>query len=282
MADPKLQNPLDTMAPSLAGGAPLFMAFEDAIKISVANGLAGVTATVTGRFLPLGQAHAVPFRFDLVPTTDRAATTKIFDPGEGWLLECSVVVSAGAPQIGQAFAVLSIVRGLGSAALELSTLASGDITTTARVAYPAGGVRSPLDGGGAIRSITGAVPAAGAEISEAVPANARWEVLAFAATLVTAVAVANRRPLLRVDDGANEFVASPMGVDQVASTTFTYDWFPGAPVSTVAVSLRFTAPLPTGLAIGPAFRLRTLTSGIQGADQWSAPQYLVRERISGL
>ena len=136
----------------------------------------------------------------------------------------------------------------------------------------------PRDGAGTLRSITGSTPAAGAEISETVPANTRWRLLSFRTQIVTAVAVASREPRLILDDGVNEFYRVDNGANIAASLTTVLVWAPSVPIS-AGIATDQIAPIPGDTWLGAGYRIRTLTAAIQAADQYSAPQYEVLEWI---
>lgn len=277
------------MFPSLSiqAATPLYLSGEDAVRLTVFNSAAGVTVALRGRFLPAKTSPneqdpvVGPFQHELVPTTARAASVRTETLGEGWLLDWSVVVSAGAPLIGQCYASVEIVRGTKGNQLSLSWLGNGYVTANKRLGGPDSGFMDFLDGGGALRSITGAVPGAGAEISETVPTGARWELLAGAFTLTTSATVANRTPRLSLDDGALVyFQASSQGV-QAASVGVTYTFGQGLPLQAIGADSRSILTLPNNIRMAAAHRWRTLTGLIQVGDQYSAIQYLVREWIEG-
>lgn len=275
--------------PSLAvqAATPLYLTGEDALRLTLFNSAAGVTAALRGRFLPMKTAPDEQdpvigiFSHELTPTTARAASSRTETLGEGWLLDWSVVVSAGTPLIGQCYAMVEVVRGAKGAQFPVSWLGNSYITANKRLGGPDPGFMDFLDGGGALRSITGAVPGAGAEISETVPTGARWELLAGNFTFTTAVAVANRTPRLSLDDGALVyFQASSQGV-QAASLAVGYTFGQGLPLQAIGGDSRSIMTLPNNIRMAAAHRWRTLTGLIQAADQYSAIQYLVREFIEG-
>lgn len=133
------------------------------------------------------------------------------------------------------------------------------------------------DGPGLIRSITGAVPSAGAEISETAPAGSRWELLAFAFSLTTSATVANRAEVLTLDDGANVFWRVPMNVNQTAGATWNYVHAQGFGSPTISQVLGMGAMLPINNRLAAGYRIKTVTAAIQTGDQYTAPQYVVRE-----
>lgn len=262
------------------GGSAIRVTGEDDLRLTVLNSLAGVTVTLRGRVLTC-QGELVPFEQRLTPTTDRQASTTLSRLAEGWLVQAHAFVSAGAPLTGQTFAMLSVVRGEGSAALDLFTLASGYITNTQRITYPAGSLQNSTEGGGAIRSITGTAPAVGAEVSEVVPIDCRWELLTFAVVLTTSAAVANRTPQLVIDDGAIVLNQTPSLFTQAASLATRHQWGAGQPYSAIVNALATPSGLPVRAVLTAGFHIKTLTNLLQAGDQYGAPQYLVREWIEG-
>src|SRR5262245_49862512 len=186
----------------------LYVTGEDQLRLTVLNALASVIVTVRGRQLLL-DGRIEPFATTLVPATDRTASQATARLAEGWLLNAHAFVSGASPLTGQTFAILSLIRGEGTAAIELATLAAGSITAQQRLSYPGSAVANTLDSAGALRSITGTQPAAGAEVSETVPTGARWELLAFTVQLVTSAAAANRLPMLTLDDGTTVYFRDP-------------------------------------------------------------------------
>lgn len=133
------------------------------------------------------------------------------------------------------------------------------------------------DGPGLIRSITGATPSAGAEISETVPAGARWELLTFLATFTASAAAATRNPTLRMDDGALIYFTAGDINSLTAGQAFKYCWSTGGAYSATAPRSTFAGAIPIGLRLAAGHRIRTLTATIDVGDQYSAIQYLVRE-----
>lgn len=281
--DPVLPQSFVPSFPPLAafGGSPIYFTGDSALKLSVQNAAAGVTVTMTGRMLAFGATRPTPFTQTLVPATDRTVSSVVFGIGDGWLLDVQAIVSAGSPQVGQCFARLSVVHGQASTATEMFSLAADYVTAKQPVSYPGSGLLDATDSAGALRSIAGATPAAGAEILETVPTGARWELLAFHATFVTAVAVANRVPQLVIDDGVTTLFRVGAALNQAASLTYRRSWYQGAPAPYLDNANSVPMPLPTNIRLPAGARISTLTAAIAAADQWSAVQYLVREWIEG-
>lgn len=129
-------------------------------------------------------------------------------------------------------------------------------------------------------SIGGTDPAAGVEISDAVPANARWNLLAWRASLVTDSTVANRTVQLVIDDGTNVLYFLPSTTNQTATLTWNYHAaFLGAAQFNSGIQLFL--PLPaTPLTLPTGYRVRTSTGSIQAGDNYGAARLLVQEHAS--
>lgn len=134
-------------------------------------------------------------------------------------------------------------------------------------------------GGGRLISMAGTVPGAGAEVQETVPAGKRWRILAFSATLITAVAVANRLLRMATNDGVNAIIRGPYSPSvQAASLSYIYQWQPGIPEVAVRGALNLVAiPQPIGYFLDAGHKFGTSTDLLQAADQWSQIRYLVEE-----
>src|SRR5205814_5534420 len=104
------------------GGQALYFSGEDGVQLTVLNAATGVTVRIAGRFLPRDGSRITNFARDVVPTTDRTATTWWVPLGEGWLLDVSAFIISGTARHGQCWVRLAIVRGGPSAGIETSQL----------------------------------------------------------------------------------------------------------------------------------------------------------------
>lgn len=127
--------------------------------------------------------------------------------------------------------------------------------------------------------VTGADPAAGAEISVTAPNGKSWDLLAVKFTLVTSAAVANRRPALALDDGTTEWYRWRTGVDQAASLTRSYNFLHSlsAEADRSATFGEMYEPLEDELLLGPGSRIKTVTDALQAGDNYGAPVLFVVE-----
>jgi hypothetical protein len=274
---PDVEN--DWQEAANAGVPGRFVDGTEVLRLTMFNAAAGVAGVLSGRMLVDG-GRVVPFADPLVPTTARAAS--VFDKQlpRGWLLSAGVRLSAGSPIEGQTFAALSIGWGAGSQFTELELLTSGSVTAARKLGWPGGAILGPMDAAGALRSITGTNPAAGAEISETVPTGARWRLRGFTATLVSSAVAATRRVSLVVDDGANINIAVQATDAQITALTRLYSG-PNAGSYVVAQTSTIGLPFSDRIELLAGARIRTITQNLDVGDDWSAPQLLVEERIEG-
>lgn len=129
---------------------------------------------------------------------------------------------------------------------------------------------------GAVKRISGADPAAGATPTITVPPGVFWLLLTLRAQLVTDVTVANRRPVLLIDDGATDFFGAMSFLTQTASQTIAHTWFSGAMAVGNASQSQSEGGLPTFLPLSPGSGAR-IGGGIQAGDNWGRIEVLVAE-----
>jgi hypothetical protein len=269
--------PLDSR---IHGAVQRYIHGEETLRITAFNAASGVRLRMSGRRFDTSGSVST-FSDTLTPTTNRAAS--VFDKPltEGWLLSVAVRVDAGAPLDGQCYVLIELGLGTGSQFVPLDVLVADVITAAHRVAWPGSPLRGPLEGAGAVRSIAGTTPGAGAEISETVPTGARWELLAFGATLTASAVVATRIPVLLIDDGTTQLFGAAAVQTRTASGGTRFFWAAGAPYTVVVNATTTPNALPVGVRLPAAFRIRTTTISIDVGDQYSAVQYLVKEWIEG-
>jgi hypothetical protein len=216
-------------------------------------------------------------RFDLPVTSVRAVNSNQFDLPEGYMLSLQAVGNVGTNR-GRCFVQCSIVRGAGASKVGFTQLISDYFSRAHDPAWPVGEYISSVENSGAVRSVLGTTPGAGAEISETVPSGARWRLKAIRFRLTASAAAANRTVSLSLDDGTNNFFLESFNVVQAASSTEDYSAGIGVPFVNDAANTRVSSGLPDNLLFA-GFRIRTSTVGLQAADQYSLLDYLVEEWI---
>ena len=256
---------------------PTWVDSEDQLILTSFNSVSGLTLIVQGRFLsPDGVISRIGFR--ATPNSDRSVAYHTQRIGAGWILSLLVSPSISTLRRGQCFAELSIVRSGVSGGDAVSVFCRGYVVSDGKLAWPGQPLISPLEGPGAIGALTGTDPAAGAEISQTVPTNARWRPMAVYASLVTDATVADRYPTLTLDNGTTVFFRTEQVDAHAAGVTRTYCWSLGYP-RMGAPSILVSHPLPIDIVLPQAYRIRTATANIQAGDNWGAPQLYCEEWI---
>lgn len=126
------------------------------------------------------------------------------------------------------------------------------------------------------QTLVGTDPAAGAEVSQVVPAGQLWQLLAVSVQLVQGI-TDTPQPMLVIDDGTN-VVWEMFGATaaQAVSTTCRYNWAPGAPLTGLigaGVNVHASAPMPS-LMLPAGYRVRTSTIGLTATGNYGAPTLL--------
>ena len=249
---------------------------EESLRVVSANSLAGVRIKLQGlRLNDRGENH--PFAYDHIPNSDRTIVTTDHPIGIGGLLHLTAFVSGASPLVGQTFVIVQVIRGAGAAAIVLGTLLQGYVTSTQGLGWPGSPIQSSIEGGGYIRQVTGTMPAAGANISETVPAGCRWELQVLNVLLTTSAAAGNRTPFLFIDTPANVIAVSGQSGFVPASSTYYVQFATNEQCQALTAGGVLEAPIPSPFALTAGQRFRTVTVNLAAGDQYVAPYYVVRE-----
>lgn len=187
---------------------------------------------------------------------------------EGWLLSATLCSVGTTGANGVYFASIGITRTPANNTGHYEVLVSGYLNAWFPISWPEHVPQRQTDGPGLTRSLQIANPAAGAEFTFTNATMTRLRVTSISATLTTAVAAANRMANVVIDDGANIVAQLPAFSLQAASLAFVYTGSSGvagylAPGTTVVIGF------PSDLMLAASWRIRSLTTAIQAADQWS-------------
>jgi hypothetical protein len=256
----------------------VYVTLDDQIRVRLWSPTASTTINVSIRWqAPDGQI--IPEFFAVTGQgSGSSPTTKTLNPAEGYLISLNVACPTG--QRGSAFVVVDIFRGTGSQDVtQGAVLVSGYPGTVGSIGFPESVIASPLDGRGFMRAVVGGAPAAGAEVSDAVPAGREWILRSTCVLFTASAAAANRVPMLFIDDGgANIMARVQMGTAITASQAPRLTWAPGLQAGANA-ALNQTAGWVMECRMLPGWRIRTLTTALDAGDQYSAPVYMVEEFI---
>lgn len=262
---------------NLSPASYLYIYREENLEWNLWNAISGAVYTISG--LQIGTDGALhELQFVRTPTSDRVLNTYTFPLDEGFLLGLTVRVSSGAVTRGSAYTQVSLVRGSGVTLLPLHTLLADNVATLSRLGWPGSPIRQSIEGPGTIRFVIGTQPAAGAELSETVPAGARWRVLGWRSALTTSATASDRRPTARARSGANAICRWNAPVVQPASYVSTYMWGAGGWGNTPVFAFSSEWAMNEVILLAGQI-LDTLTTNIQSGDQWAAPAMLVEEWI---
>lgn len=252
-----------------------YVSADDRLVFSAWNTVTSLVVQFAGYALN-PQGETIYFQFQLNPTNDRVITSRTEFMGEVFILSLTAHISSGNANRGQCYVRVQVQRGTGTPAVPLARLIQGYLTDNFSPSFPYGKQEGPLEGQGMIRSIAGTNPAAGAEISEAVPTGARWRLLLARYTLVTSASVANRKPEIGIDDGTTVLAKFPPDGAFAANTTNTFT------VSSLAngsytQSTDSTVFIPSNIIMAAGWHWATITTDLQAGDNYSAPQFSVEE-----
>lgn len=249
---------------------------DDSLWVGAAVNTVGLVVTLNARYLmPNGtiQLNQYTLRFAL----SRAMTYQQITLPEAFLL--SVAATCNLQPGGGASAFVEVLLSRFSPSLfnASQVLCQGYINFNQPVSWPGGVNSTSVDCAGLPRSIGGTTPAAGADISDSVPANAKWGVVSAFFKLVTSAAVANRTLVFVIDDGVNIVQTVVINIVIPAVTTWNISIGQTLQNITLPASGVANACMPLGVNLFPLWRLRTLTTGLQAGDQYSNITYGVQE-----
>lgn len=259
--------------------ALVYVTRDDVLQLTMAAPTVATTVQLSLRLLsPQGEVIPRFETFTIGPTAG-TPTTKLLQNCEGYLLSASVL-TPGAP-LGQCFISLAIRRGGGSSDATFGDiLLQGYPGSTGGIAFPQSLITSVTDSGGLIRVLTVANPAAGADFSTTVPVGVQWLVRSVHALFTASAAVANRLPKLRITDAVPNTIFTTTDSQTVtASNAGEFSFAPGG--NNIFGSAVFNFGLPQHFRLQAGFILRSVTAGIQAADQWSQIVLTVEEISAG-
>jgi hypothetical protein len=262
----------------VAPPSPAYVTREDILRVQLWSTIPDVTVNLDVRLL-LPNGIISPIHYDLVPSGDAATNTFDIDMAEGYLLS-AVLTSASAPKGGAMYGRIVLFRGAAAAATHHMLLAAGYIVAAGGVSWPQPAFVQPGDGPGYVRVVLGTAPAAGAEISLTVGGARRWLVTSVTFTLTTSAVVANRAVNLTIDDGTTMVAMLDPPAVVPASTVARFTYATGL-TRAARTDTSHQIPWPADLHLTGGWRIRTVTTGLQAGDQFSAPVVSVREWVQG-
>jgi hypothetical protein len=263
--------------PLISPPGALYVSRDDRLFVRARNSVASLRLELWVRqLLPNGTVQ--PSRFHFAPATDRSADTEVFDLAEGWLLSVTILPTGATPRRGQTFAEVFLARGREADIQLAAQLVSSYVTTGGTCSWPWGRQEDSTEGPGFMRVFAGTDPAAGVEVIETVPTDARWRIHGFRGRLVTDATAATRQVFLQYIEGGASLLMNPAGAGQTASLTRDYNGAAYGVVPALADDELYI-PIPGGLWLNGGATVRTLTVNLQAGDNWGLPIFYVEELI---
>jgi hypothetical protein len=127
-----------------------------------------------------------------------------------------------------------------------------------------------------LRVISIPKPGVGADWTATVPATARWRIACLQAQLITSAVAVNRVPHVVLTDGQGHSVYNfPATTNQVASSTVQYS--AGTTIVTTQFDNASVLVLPYPVKLLQGWTIGTVTTALDGGDQWSNIFLYVKE-----
>jgi len=223
------------------------------------------------RLLIRGLTREGIFQFEHTPNADRTRAYDIYRV-DSVPVCLQVHVAPISTRRGQVYARVALRIG----GIALYRLCAGYVEGPRALTWPPGFHEPMVGGRGYLRTVTGTDPAAGSEISETVPTNARWRLLAIRFELVTSTTVATRRVNLVIDDGSDTIFERESPATQAADLTRRYNFAAVGYAETAFTSDDVVLGIPA-LILPQGYRVRTSTTNLQSGDNYGAPILMVEE-----
>lgn len=275
-----VSNTLPSVVSFLFNNVPppsmLYIQRDDQVVLQAVTGLSNEVVTFNIRLL-LSDGTLVPIQQTVRPPNTRAVTSATVFLDEGYLLSVSCLSLASSQRAGT-FVRCFMNRGAFGTGQPGQLLFSDYVTPQVSAGYPGGRILSPTEGPGRLVNVQVAAPAAGQDWAIGVPTNARWRPMSLAATLNTAVAVANRQVQAIITVGGSEVYRGAPNQSIAASLAARVTFSP-APQSFAVIPVNVHVPIPPEIFMGMGDVISSSTVNIQAADQWGIPTVGVEEWI---
>lgn len=247
----------------------LYVGEDDELYLRSSSDLPNTVYNVRGDLL-LASGEISPFHFSFTPAADRSFNLRRERLAEGYLIHIGAFPSGTTPIRGQCWIEVGILRGLAVAAGVVRPLFADYLVGNQALGWPPGRVVASAEGPGFPEVRSGGDPAAGAEISFAMPGNTRVRFVAVQFRLVTDATAANRTPVLEIRSSANVIWRSRRHAAQTASQTRDYFYAVGIEYQNAVDTESFHNSLPE-LNPHPGLSLVTVTDALQAGDNYGAP-----------
>lgn len=252
---------------------------NDRLYVGIWNSAASPVVILKGLILHKnGSKSEINHR--MVPTTDRIRTDFYFPLNSGYLQYLTIFPDMTTFR-GQTFVQVAISRAPDQLQNRNALMIQNYLQTDNALGWPGSRIQDSVEGPGFLRVISGTNPAAGVEVSETVPTNARWRLISIFNPFVTDATAADRRPEMQlIDDVASAYWISREHDAHTASTNIRYHWAKDYEyfAAASATGIRMHDTLPESI-LSENDSFATTTRNFQAGDDWTAPVYFVEEWI---
>lgn len=159
----------------------------------------------------------------------------------------------------------------------LTNLATGLVYGNHGISWPQNNTIDSVPNGGKVKTVQGADPAAGSEFTIQVPDGEYWRIIGVTFQLVCAAAAANRR----VHVVFNPTFGLPLHFygdnNQIISQTRNYTCAIIGVAATQADAAEIMIPIPAGLILQDGETITSVTTNLNGGDQFFSPSVLVEQ-----
>lgn len=279
--------------------SPLYIQRDDVLQALWFSSLANEAIIISGRYLlppiPPGETGPQPDTKGpalisqaaaiVQPLQLRFASSGVLTQNlnniplaEGYLLAVSATATAAISR-GQTWVELILLRSPAQATVHVQTLLADYATQSFFPSWPGGRIIHPTESTGFRTLQTVTTPAAGADWTFTVPPSSRFKIVSLNAVLTTSAAGANRQVQLIITNAGGSVVWVGSASANIPASTTANVSATGLSGGTPIITTDVFVPLPPDLFLEGTFILKSLTVGIQGADQWSAIQMYVETYI---
>ncbi len=254
----------------------LYVFRDDQLFVRSQSAFASVALFLRARLLtPAGEIVTLEYSHTTSDTI-RAPLLTTHKIPEGFLVGLTVHTSTTLFARGDVYVVCGITRGGDAPGAITQILAADYIEGVKGPSWPAGPIRSSIEGPGLLSGVQQANPLGGVEFEVTIPDRSRVRLISGFFTLVTDANVADRRVTFEyLADGLVVCVAVAEVV-QTASTTRFYTlahWGTG----TGSLDGRILVNWPSNLIMPGGDVFRTATFNFQAGDNWGRPLWFQEE-----
>lgn len=247
------------------------LSFENASTFSIlVESRAGNAGGITIR----GATREGMFTLQHVTTNDYSLSSEIFS-----LPDIPIWISAldtnGSQVSGDCYVAISLRINQD----RVYQLAAGYVYKIEGVNWPATNIKESSVTKGQLLRVVSSDPAAGSELTLAVPSNTMWRVKAVQFTLVTGAVAASRIIHLQFSIGGSVMYDCISNTAQLISTQREYYCYPNLVGGSAAENTSIIIPIPEGILMKDGDEIATVTTAFNALDNFNTMRVLVEQYV---